>query len=391
MTSRTIRFEALDAMRGLCAVMVVLFHLPTDSHVRDLPLVQHAYLFVDFFFVLSGFVMAHSYGGRISDLRDAGRFLGRRLGRVWPLHAAVLAAFVLLELARLAFAFDPVEPFANDRPVWGIVTNLFLIQGLHIHESLTWNGPAWSISVELAAYVVFAVLLLITPRRLFAPVAALLAAACAILVVTQAERWMNTTFDWGWARALYGFLVGCLVHRLWRAAPPPQRLAAPLQIASLAAVLAFVWFAKGPATVLAPLPFAFAVWALSDDRTRIGQVLSTAPPSALGRWSYSIYMNHMLVIIPLMIVARKLPGVVDGRRIDVGPTWANDLITLGVLAVIVALSALTFRFIEGPGRDLGNRLVDRLSPPRTRQPAPSPTDPGSGTAARPESRRSAAG
>ena len=390
MTSRTIRFEALDAMRGLCAVMVVLFHLPTDSHVRDLPLVQHAYLFVDFFFVLSGFVMAHSYGGRIGDLRDAGRFLGRRLGRVWPLHAAVLAAFVLLELARLAFAFDPVEPFADDRPPVAILTNILLIQGLHLHDSLTWNGPAWSISVELAAYAVFAALLLAAPKR-FALVAIPLAVGCALLVVTQAERWMNTTHDWGWARALYGFLVGCLVHRLWRLAPPPARLAAPLQILSLVVVLLFVWFAVGPWTVLAPLPFALAVWALSDDGTRLGRALSTPAPSALGRWSYSIYMNHMLVIIPTMIVARKLPGVVDGRRIDVGPTWANDLITLGVVLAIVALSALTFRFIEGPGRDLANRWVDRLSPPRTTRPAPSPTDPGSGTAARPETRRSAAG
>lgn len=51
------RFEALDSLRGVCAILVVMFHMPVASHWRDWGFIQHAYLFVDYFFVLSGFVM----------------------------------------------------------------------------------------------------------------------------------------------------------------------------------------------------------------------------------------------------------------------------------------------------------------------------------------------
>ncbi len=136
------RFEALDSLRGVCAILVVMFHMPVASHWRDWGLVQHGYLFVDYFFVLSGFVIAHAYAERLRTSRDAGRFMVRRLGRVWPLHVLMLAAFIGLELARVWFSIDAATPFTRDRSVEAIFTNLLLIQAFNIHPSLTWNGPS---------------------------------------------------------------------------------------------------------------------------------------------------------------------------------------------------------------------------------------------------------
>jgi peptidoglycan/LPS O-acetylase OafA/YrhL len=356
MTTATHRFQALDSLRGLCALMVVLFHLPVASHLREVPLTQHGYLFVDFFFVLSGFVMAHSYGGRIANGRDALRFMGRRIGRVWPLHVIILLAFVGIELARLAYQFDPVTPFAKDRIPEAIVSNLFLVQAFGLHDSLTWNGPAWSISVELGAYAVFALVLIAAPRR-FVWIAVAIAVVCALIVVNFAPRWMNTTYNYGWARALYGFFVGCLVHRLWLLKPAPWPVA--LQIASTLAALVFIWFVTGPLTVLAPLFFAVCVWSYARETGPVVEALRVRLMLALGTWSYSIYMNHMLVIVLTMIWARKQPGLVPERAIDLGSVWLNDLVMLAVLGVIVGLSALTYRFIETPGRRLANRWIDR--------------------------------
>ena len=358
MTTATHRFQALDSLRGLCALMVVLFHLPVASHLRGLPLTQHGYLFVDFFFVLSGFVMAHSYGGRIDNGRDALRFMGRRIGRVWPLHVVILLAFVAIELARVWLDFDTVTPFTRDRIPEAIVSNLFLVQAFGLHDSLTWNGPAWSISVELAAYAVFAAVLILAPKR-FVWIAAAIAVIGALIVVAFAPRWMNTTYNYGLARALYGFFVGCLVHRLWLWRPAPAPVA--LQIGSTLAALVFIWFATGPITVLAPLFFAVCVWSYARETGPIVHVLRARPLLALGTWSYSIYMNHMLVIVLTMIWARKQPGLVPVRSIDLGSVWLNDLVMLAILGVIVGLSAVTYRFIETPGRRLANRWIDRRS------------------------------
>jgi peptidoglycan/LPS O-acetylase OafA/YrhL len=354
MISKTTRFEVLDALRGLCALLVVFFHLPVSSHFHALPLTRHGYLFVDFFFVLSGFVIAHAYRERIGSLRDAGRFLVRRIGRVWPLHAVILAAFVAIELCRLWFHFDGAPPFTRDRAPEYLITNLLLVQAFNIHPYLTWNGPAWSISVEMGCYVLFAAMLLFAPRR-FTPLAVMLAAVGALIVLNFAPRFMNTTFNFGFPRAAYGFLLGCLVQRIWSAAPDPGAgLVRWLEPASLIAAVAYVSLARGPWTLLAPLIFAVCIWVFASEAGRVSRWLSVRPLLRVGHWSYSIYMTHMLVITLMLIFARRLGIMPGGRRIDFGSVWLNDLFAVAVIGVIVGLSALTYRWVETPGRDWVN-------------------------------------
>jgi peptidoglycan/LPS O-acetylase OafA/YrhL len=78
------RFEVLDGWRGAAAIAVALFHLPVLSHAYGLPVIRNAYLFVDFFFVLSGFVISQAYLDRLSSPADLRRFAIRRFGRAWP-------------------------------------------------------------------------------------------------------------------------------------------------------------------------------------------------------------------------------------------------------------------------------------------------------------------
>ena len=365
MISKTTRFEVLDALRGLCAILVVFFHLPVSSHFHALPLTRHGYLFVDFFFVLSGFVIAHAYRERIGSIGDAGRFLVRRVGRVWPLHLAILAAFVVLELCRLWFRFDAVPPFTGDRAPEYLITNVMLVQAFGIHDHLTWNGPAWSISVEMGCYVLFALMLLAAPRR-FTPIAVVLAILGALVVLAFAPRYMNTTYNFGFPRAAYGFLLGCLVQRIWSAAPDPgQGLVKWLEPVALIAAVAYVWLARGPWTVAAPLIFAVCIWVFASEAGRVSRWLSARPLLRLGHWSYSIYMTHMLVITVMLIVARRT-GIMENRRVDFGSIWLNDLFALAVLAFIIGLSALTYRWIETPGRDWVNGWLKRRDARRAR-------------------------
>ena len=237
------RFEALDSLRGVCAVLVVMFHMPVASHWRDWGLVQHAYLFVDYFFVLSGFVIAHAYANRLKSGRDAGRFMVRRFGRIWPLHLLMLGAFVLLELARLIFHFDGAVPFTRDRSVEAIFSNLLLVQAWRVHPYLTWNGPAWTLSAEWACYLIFAGLVLIAPRR-FRWIGLVLALVGGALVLAYARRWMNTTFDLAVPRAVYGFFLGCLLQGLWTRVPRLKGAAATgLEGAAVVAACLFVGWA----------------------------------------------------------------------------------------------------------------------------------------------------
>jgi peptidoglycan/LPS O-acetylase OafA/YrhL len=347
------RFEALDSLRGVCAILVVMFHMPVASHWRDWGLVQHGYLFVDYFFVLSGFVIAHAYSQRLKTPVDAGRFMVRRLGRVWPLHVLVLAAFVGLELCRLWFHFDSATPFTRDRSVESIFTNLFLIQAFNIHPSLTWNGPSWTLSVEVGCYVVFALLLLATPKvwRWIG----------AVIVLTQAKRYMNTTYDFAFPRAVYGFFLGSLLQGFWTLTPRLKgRAATALEIATVVGVCVFIGFATGPVTVLVTLLFVFAVWVFAGEDGALSRLLDTRPLVTLGRWSFAIYMVHMFVLVVTLIIARKLHWLPGGRRIDFGSPWLNDLFAVALFAGIVALAVLAHKFVEQPAQ----RMIDRWTRPK---------------------------
>src|ERR1700746_4045007 len=95
------RLVALDSLRGLCALMVALLHINSVSHISESSFVRQSWLFVDFFFVLSGFVIAFTYLDKIESKAALVEFAIRRFGRVWPLHAAILRLFVVSECLKV--------------------------------------------------------------------------------------------------------------------------------------------------------------------------------------------------------------------------------------------------------------------------------------------------
>jgi peptidoglycan/LPS O-acetylase OafA/YrhL len=82
------RYEALDSLRGLAATSVIFFHVNWNNHLTGLHFFRHAFLFVDLFFILSGFIIATIYAERINGLSDAGRFMVLRssdfIRSTWP-------------------------------------------------------------------------------------------------------------------------------------------------------------------------------------------------------------------------------------------------------------------------------------------------------------------
>ena len=91
------RYVALDSLRGIAALAVAVFHIQARDGFTTLPFFRASNQFVDFFFVLSGFVIARAYGDRLAAGFPIRTFLWLRLGRVWPLHFAVLLVYIAIE------------------------------------------------------------------------------------------------------------------------------------------------------------------------------------------------------------------------------------------------------------------------------------------------------
>jgi peptidoglycan/LPS O-acetylase OafA/YrhL len=334
-----LRFKALDSWRGICALAVVFFHFPITGSIREFPLFAHGYLFVDFFFVLSGFVIATAWEGRLTHGDQTWRFLLRRFGRLWPLHVTVLMAFVGVSLIEGDLNHD------ERHSVGAIFTNLLLVHGLGMHRDLTWNGPSWSISVEAALYVVFALLALLR-WRVWAYFA--LIAVSLVALATWAPQGMASTFDFGIFRGLAGFFTGALLTRL-----PPLRLGLAGEVAVILVTGTFVWF--NHFTVLAPAVFGLAVYVFAHASGPITKGLEGVVFNKLGEWSYSTYMNHAAVVAVIWKLGPML-GLKesDGMLISPSPELSAIIAVVYVLAVVAA-SAVTYRFLEQPGRDLFNR------------------------------------
>ncbi len=378
---KPMRFAALDGWRGVCALLVCLLHFNTAVawRLHSNAFILGSFLFVDFFFVLSGFVITHSYASKIGNGRELGRFMLRRFGRVWPLHIFVLAAWVTLALAALA-----VQPFVghlsvqrpftgNDSPM-ALLTNALLIHALGLHRHLTWNGPSWSISAEFWTYLVFGLFCLLPAgRRVGAAI--LLAAVAAGVVALLSPRYMAATYDYGFFRCVYGFFLGHLIYRLRTQGLASEaawhRYASILELAVIALVVLFVSLAgDGPFSLAAPLVFGAVVFLFSFESGACSRILRRPPFRQFGAWSYSIYMVHALVlqILSYLIrLAEHLTGTtlrakasVDGVEMTVlwlGNNLLMTILGIGFVGIVIVSASLTFRFVEEPSRRYFNALA----------------------------------
>lgn len=362
---RAMRFAALDGWRGVCAVMIVFLHAPIAGTIGEAAFVRNSFLFVDFFFVLSGFVIAHAFAARITNWREAGAFSLSRVKRVYPLHLVMLALFLVFELLMLALR-GPGAAFTGGNGVGAFFANLTMTHSLGVVDRLGWNYPSWSISAELVAYGLFALLLVLVPRLLVPVLLAVVVVAPVVLYVAVGH--IDVTVVWGWLRCLFGFSLGVLLRLLvW----PRMETRGPAQggaawtLAEIATVLAVILFvvAAGttPVSLAAPFVFAYALLVFAHEGGAVSRLLKSAPFAFLGLVSYSIYMTHAFVIsrgINAASAAEAVLGVplmverADGSSVVAGGDAEAVAAMAAILAATIVFSALTHRFVEKPGQRL---------------------------------------
>ncbi|WP_150287649.1 acyltransferase family protein [Rhabdaerophilum calidifontis] len=360
---RTDRFEALDGWRGIAALAIAFYHAPFAHGLRALAGWKNFELFVDFFFVLSGFVICHAWGARLTRPGAVRDFALRRFWRIWPLHFAILLAFLAIELAKAGAGLVvalPLEdaPFTGSRSWEALLSNIVMAQALNLHGTTTWNGPAWSISVEFWTYLLFAGAMLAFRRpdaRIFLAIALLGAAGLALL----SPIWLFATHDFGLPRAIYGFFLGAATYRLARSERFEIGAGAGTELAAIVLIIAFLsstgmnW-----TSLMAPPVFAMVILVFAEGRGFVTRLLESAPVQALGRWSYSIYLVHALLYYAVrlaLVFAEKvlrLPltatGAGNERVFTLGSGLADAVAILTLLVATIALARLGYRYIERP-------------------------------------------
>lgn len=348
--------KALTSLRGIAALAVVMQHFSTTAQQhaqRAIPsLVPHGYLAVDFFFVLSGFIMCYTYLGRFEQLGWSayGPFLKRRAIRLLPLNAFVTVALLIGAWLSIFWNGGTNIFFGEMRYPYDLVVNLLMLQGLGLGHNM--NGPSWSVSAELLAYIAFPLLVYgVFDRRRIWVFLMLVASLMLLAKLAFSAPKLGLAFEdpvGGGMRCLSEFTLGMLVYRWTSDKVWAQRLGRDQTTATVLALSLVLLMLRVDLAVA--LSFPFVVASVSCNRGRVARWLSHPALHRLGLLSYSLYLIHD----PFRPLALKALMAMHPQPLGTAAALAFAL--MASLAV-VPLAWMTYRWIETPSRSLLTRLV----------------------------------
>lgn len=355
------RYELLDGLRGVAALFVILYHFceafatsPTDQ------MFNHGYLAVDFFFVLSGFVIGYAYDGRWSRGMTPGRFMLRRVIRLQPMVVLSLLLGLIAYLIQGSVRWDGT-PVALPTLIVALVLGMFLIPVIPgasydvrgNGEMFPLNGPSWSLFFEYIGSILYALVLHRLSDRWLKLVVILSGAALAAWAVTDMSGAYHLGVGWGMAdwgliggflRLSFSFSIGLLMQRRFR--PAKIRGAFWICSALIAAILVCPYVGDPDPSLLNGIYDAVATIFLFPAIVWLGACGTTSDAfsarlcETLGELSYPVYIVHY----PVMYLFYAW-------------VWTNGLVytqvwpvCCGLLVLILILAWVSLRFYDRPVR-----------------------------------------
>jgi peptidoglycan/LPS O-acetylase OafA/YrhL len=339
------KFHVLNSLRGIAALSIAYLHLGTG-------VISGAYLAVDFFFVLSGFILTYSYHDKTQPTRSPGEFVINRIARLYPLHI-----FTFIFFAVIFYIDRGIFPEYGKDLLFSILQQLTMTHNVGFYSSGgTWNHPAWSISVEFWVGIIF--ISFIRPETSSIKI---LLTSLAILVFMSGNlanldvsyqnlyAYINT----GILRCMAAFLMGILACRSWLIIRKLELSLLAWNIIEFTAVflvylLMFVRESyQSEVDFFAPAIFYVAVLVFSMEKGIPSKILFNF--RYLGKISYSIYLNQL----PVMIFIRYL----DNRH-----GWFGSYVPFIYFIFLIGFSALTYHLIEVPGKKLLGTVLNTIKP-----------------------------
>jgi peptidoglycan/LPS O-acetylase OafA/YrhL len=381
--SQTRYISNLTALRGIAALLTVIFHVDVwigNGGGMLLPtaatgLLHRMYLMVDFFFILSGFIMYHVYGDWFKTTVTADTFkqyIKARFARVYPLHFLMLFVIMLTFMLARRLGIPPIPTLEAENNTYSFITNLLLLQSMNVHNSFTWVHASWSISTEWWMYMVFP-FLMISFSKLNTGGRVLIMGLCVVgywmitfvilpivtlpqglefMRIVPSEVSINVSYQYGFVRCFLGFVLGMVVYQAFLLEWGKRFFSNGyvLMLFTLGLLMCFHLNLPDAISVLF-LPFIILASAYGSDT--INRVLASKPLQKLGDWSFSIYLVHQPLILLLFVIVMGSQAPANGAAVNAPPPmgmgigWAVCFI---VVALTLLVSALVYRFWERPMR-----------------------------------------
>lgn len=338
--------EALTSLRFFAAYYVVMYHYLVQMAevgfppISAYPVISHGYLGVDFFFILSGFILSHAYKGK-SLLQWAAikRFYIYRLARIYPVHIFL----VLFESIYILFftAVGQIDGYHNHTPL-SLFHTVTLTHAWGVGPWLCYNCPSWSLSAEWFMYLVFpfVVVTFFKTRTAYALAMVVgLFILCYFFSSMVLEKPLNIlTVDFGVLRIIPEFFLGMLIYKIYENKVfyyhKPKHTVWSLLLVCLGTLLDF------PDVLLV---FMFSVIILQfaeQSRQGVNSLLRQQRFIHLGEISYSVYLLH----VPLLQFLLLCSNYIGLSEVSVLLVWLSCFVT------VILLANLIYQYIESPAR-----------------------------------------
>jgi len=336
------KFETIESLRGMAAIVVAVFHFSSN---------WGGYLAVDFFFVLSGFILSHSYLYKHSSISFV-EFISHRISRLYPLHFFTLFTFIIT-----FFFITKTLPQYGDGNFFTFIQNLMLVQNIGFNpRGITYNYPSWSVSVEFWINMVFIVYIKQKTKN-----STLFFLALIGLIVIYANTGHLDThainyfkfINSGIIRGISSFLLGILSYRIYLYYYQDIRIKKYINYMEIICVVSILIIVFGRSEkfsgvdMFAPFLFMLAIAVFALELGVLSNHLKKY--KYLGEISYSIYLNQITV---LMLVKYAFQNFEIPKSI---------MLFLAIyLVMLITYSHFTYQYIEKPLRKKGRKIFSHI-------------------------------
>lgn len=334
---------------------------------------------VDTFFILSGFVITLNYGDRMRrpNFQMWKTFILLRLARMWPVHVMTI---LLYAIWFKTIDIHPKPYFPNMLVVpheaamgmlfapWNVIMNVLMLNQVWPASSI--STPAWSVSLEFLAYLVFPLIAFVvmkfrTPLVAFIGAGVVLLAGAYWLGVTSSDDFTYIGYQLPFIRIIYAFPAGCLLCVGWKQLSPRWKNGWGYDaavIASIVTLFTIVAFIPQTTIIYMPAPaiplLGVIILGCAGATGPVKWFLTRRPLQWLGHISYSLYQTHFIALMACELYFFT-PFLL------VGPPAVKLWVAIGMLASVIGLAWLSYTFIEEPCRKRARTWIFRNAPPKT--------------------------
>lgn len=339
------RITKLDGLRGVFCLMVVLYHYDPKSLPEQISssfIIRQSWIFVEFFFVLSGYVICYNYNS-MSNKKQLKSYVIKRFTRLYPLLFFSTMLFLSFEIVmNLYFPFYINTRESLNHLLYQTLDTLTFMNSTPVFGStLGMNSPSWSISSEMISYIVFGIITVFfrgrNQTRLFI---SLILISCIFLF----NKELFLDYDFAFIRGIMSFSLGVLIYKY-----PFKKIRLPnyteifipvLIVISLYLLNSGVGFLKEFHKICTiNIVFFISIHILLKTQGFFSKLLDTSFFQFLGKISYSVYLNHFLLIT---IIPRGIFSIIGFEK-----TFNNMLVVLFLsLGFLIIYSKYTFHYIE---------------------------------------------